>query len=172
MTLDLKTYIRDIPDFPKEGILFKDITPLLLSPEALERSIEMLAEPHTGGGIGKVVGIEARGFIFGTGLALRLGVGFVPIRKKGKLPADTISLTYDLEYGTDTIEIHRDAVAPGERVLLVDDLLATGGTLAASACLLEKLDVEIVEIATVIELAFLNGRAKLGDRPYRTLISY
>jgi adenine phosphoribosyltransferase len=173
MTVDLKDFIRDIPDFPVKGIIFKDITPLLMSPVAFKEAIEQLAAPFLAGElVDKIAGVEARGFIFGAALAMRLGIGFVPIRKKGKLPADTVSLTYDLEYGTDTIEIHKDAIEPGEKVLLIDDLLATGGTLAASADLLESIQADIVEIATVIDLTFLNGKAKLEGRPFRTLIEY
>lgn len=172
MNLDLATCIRDVPDFPKPGILFKDITPLLQDAAAFAQAIDELAAPHIGGGITKVAGVESRGFIFAAALAVRLEAGFVPIRKKGKLPYKTIRETYDLEYGQDTIEIHEDALVPGEKVLLVDDLLATGGTLAASARLLERLGADIVEIATVVELEFLNGREKLGGRPYRTLIKF
>lgn len=172
MAFDLASFIRDVPDFPKPGIMFKDITPLLQSKEAFVRTIAELSAPHEGGGVTKVAGVESRGFIFAAAIALRLGAGFVPIRKKGKLPYKTIAESYDLEYGQDTIEIHEDAVAKGEKVLLVDDVLATGGTLAASARLLERVGADIVELATVIELEFLNGREKLGGRKFRALVKY
>ncbi|GAB4315880.1 MAG: adenine phosphoribosyltransferase [Candidatus Sumerlaeia bacterium] len=172
MSLDLKSFIRDVPDFPRKGIVFKDITPLLLDPAAFRHTIDLMSAPHLGQGIAKVAGIESRGFIFAAGLAQRLEAGFVPIRKKGKLPYKTISQTYELEYGTDTIEVHEDAIRPDEKVLLVDDVLATGGTLAAGAALLEQLQADIIEIVTVIELEFLNGRERLQGRPYRTLIKF
>ena len=170
--MDLTNFIRDVPDFPKAGILFKDITPLLADAEALRASIEYLAHPYRNGAVDLVVGIESRGFIFGTALARELGVGFVPIRKPGKLPADAISAEYELEYGTDRIEIHTDAIAEGQKVALVDDLLATGGTMAAACQLVSELKGEIVGLSFVIELDFLNGREKLGDLPIHTLIHY
>ncbi len=161
--MDLNAYIRDIPDFPKPGIVFKDITPLLASPEALSETIGRLCEPVESENVQVVTGVESRGFIFGTAVAQALGVGFVPIRKPGKLPGETVSETYELEYGTDTVEIHADAVSPGQRVLMVDDLLATGGTMAAACGLVRKLGGEIISSSFVIELAFLSGRKKLED---------
>lgn len=170
--MDLNAYIRDVPDFPKPGIIFKDITPLLGNPDAFARTIDILADRYASHGFQKVAGIESRGFLFGAPLALRLNCGFAPIRKKGKLPAKTVSQTFDLEYGQDTIEIHLDAIQPGEKVLIIDDLLATGGTLVAAAQLVEKVGGRIGEIATVIELSFLNGRARLGSYPYFACLKY
>ncbi len=169
--MDLLTFIRDIPDFPKPGIIFKDITPLLNNPEAFKAAIDQLASRYAGTRIDKIVGIEARGFIFAGALAYRLGVGMVPVRKKGKLPYKTLSETYELEYGTDTMEIHEDAIKPGDHVLVLDDLIATGGTLAATCRLVEKLGGSIVEVAILIELSFLNGRAKVKEYPYFTLLT-
>lgn len=168
--IDLESFIRDVPDFPKQGIIFKDITPLLASPEAFHDTCDRLAQPFAGKGVTKVIGIESRGFIFGTPVAERLGAGFVPIRKPGKLPARTVSQSYQLEYGTDTIEIHADAIAPGEKVLIIDDLLATGGTMAAAADLVAKLGGRAVGIGFVIELCFLAGRDKLQGQNVETLI--
>lgn len=168
--MDLSTYIRDIPDFPKPGIIFKDITPLLANPEAFARAVKELAEPFRNEGVQKVVGVEARGFIFGAAVALELGAGFIPVRKPGKLPWETTSVTYELEYGTDTVEMHKDATCEGEKVLVVDDLLATGGTLGGTLQLLESCHCEIVGIAFVIELAFLSGRDKLPGRRVHSLI--
>ena len=168
----LKEIIRDVPDFPKPGILFKDITTLLKDREALARAIDLLADRYRGRGINKVVGIESRGFIFAPAVAYLVGAGFVPVRKPGKLPAETLSASYELEYGTDTLEIHRDALEPGEKVLIVDDLIATGGTAAAVAGMVEELGAELVEIAFLIELTFLDGRSKLGGRPVHTMIKY
>ena len=159
--MDLEQYIRDVPDFPKPGIVFKDITPLLAAPAALGETVTQLVEPYALAGVDLVVGVESRGFIFGTLAAERLGVGFVPIRKPGKLPAETISEIYELEYGRDSVEIHADAVAAGQKVLMVDDLLATGGTAEAACRLVKKLGGDIVGAAFVIELSFLSGRAKL-----------
>ena len=170
--MKLEDHIRDIPDFPKEGIVFKDITPLLGDPAALAHSIEEMAAPARALGVTKVAGIESRGFIFGTAVAKELGVGFVPIRKPGKLPYETRSVEYELEYGTDTIEMHVDAVDPGEKVLLVDDLLATGGTMAAAAQLLRDQGAAIAACSVVIELGFLEGRKRLGDATLHTLIRY
>ena len=164
--------IRDVPDFPKPGILFKDITPLLADPQALRAATEALAAPYRNNRIDLVVGIEARGFIFGTAVAGLLDVGFVPIRKPGKLPWKTRAVSYDLEYGTDTVEIHEDAASPGQKVLIVDDLLATGGTMAACCELVEGLGAEIVGCLFVVELGFLNGREKLGGRTNRSLLTY
>jgi len=169
--MDLLTFIRDIPDFPKPGIIFKDITPLLNNPEAFKAAIDQLASRYAGKRIDKIVGIEARGFIFAGALAYRLGTGMVPVRKKGKLPYKTLSETYELEYGTDTMEMHEDAIKPGDHVLVLDDLIATGGTLAATCRLVEKLGGSIVEVAILIELSFLNGRAKVKEYPYFTLLT-
>jgi len=169
--MDLLTFIRDIPDFPKPGIIFKDITPLLNNPEAFKASIEQLASRYAGTRIDKIVGIEACGFIFAGALAYRLGTGMVPVRKKGKLPYKTLSETYELEYGTDTMEMHEDAIKPGDHVLVLDDLIATGGTLAATCRLVEKLGGSIVEVAILIELSFLNGREKVKEYPYFTLLT-
>jgi adenine phosphoribosyltransferase len=170
--MNLNDYIRDIPDFPKEGIIFKDISPLLGNAAALTASIDQLAEKLAGKQIDAVAGVEARGFIFGPLLAQRLGVGFVPVRKPGKLPAATVSKSYDLEYGQATIEIHTDAIKPGARVLVVDDLLATGGTAVAACSLLEELGGEIVACAFVVELSFLPGRAALEGHDVVSLIQY
>ena len=167
---DLAKHIRDVPDFPKAGIIFKDITPLLADPQAMKDTMARLIEPYAQGGIDVVVGIESRGFIFAPLAAERLDAGFVPVRKRGKLPAQTISESYELEYGTDTVEIHADAIRPGQKVLMVDDLLATGGTMAAACRLVDKLGGEIVGVAFVIELAFLNGRDKLSGRDVHVLL--
>jgi len=166
----IEQLIRDVPDFPKKGIIFKDITPLLGSPEGFRRTIEIFRERYEGKGIELVAAVESRGFIFGAALAYALGAGVVPVRKPGKLPAETIREEYELEYGTDALEIHRDAIRPGQKVLVLDDLLATGGTLAATCRLVKALGGEIVEAATLIELTFLNGRSKLGDIPYFTIL--
>ena len=169
---DLKKIIRSIPDFPKPGIMFRDITSLLQDPDALRTVVDTIAEHFDEGGVDVVVGVEARGFIFGPAIACKLGAGFVPVRKPGKLPAETISATYELEYGTDTVEIHKDAIKPGQRVLMMDDLLATGGTMAACCELVEKLGGEIIGCAFVIELSFLNGRAKLAKYDIFSLVDY
>ncbi len=168
--MDLEQYIRDIPDFPKEGIIFKDITPLLASPEGFRGAIDTIAEEFADAGITKVLGAEARGFIFGGALAYKLGAGFVPARKPGKLPGKTTSAEYALEYGTDTLEIHEDAMGPGDRVLIIDDVLATGGTAAAKAMLVKIAGAETTGFAFLIELDFLNGREKLGDKKIVSLI--
>ncbi|MFH0792892.1 MAG: adenine phosphoribosyltransferase [bacterium] len=170
--MDLKAYIRDIPDFPKPGIMFKDITPLLKSPEAFGEATRQLGKIAKGLRPDKIVAVESRGFIFGAALALALKCSLVPVRKPGKLPYKTHRETYELEYGTDSLEIHTDAIAKGDRVLLIDDLLATGGTLAASARLIKRLGGEVVGILTVVELSFLKGREKLKGLPYHTLIEY
>lgn len=169
---DLKRYIREVPDFPKPGILFYDITTLLRQPRPLAQLVDALAERYAGERIEVVAGIEARGFIFGPALAYRLGAGFVPIRKPRKLPAETVAVEYCLEYGTDRIEMHRDAVAPGQRVLIVDDLIATGGTAAASAQLIEQVGGIVVGLAFVVELTFLPGRQKLAGREVFSLVQY
>ena len=164
--------IRDVPDFPKEGIIFKDITPVLQDHAAFAEVIDRLCEYAAEVKPDLIVGVESRGFILGSPVALRLGKGFVPVRKIGKLPHDTIKREYALEYGTNAVEMHRDAVAPGQRVLIVDDLLATGGTAAASAGLVEELGGQVVGIAFLIELQFLNGRDVLSDYPVKSFITY
>ena len=168
----VESYIRDVPDFPKKGILFKDITPLLQDPQGLAKSIDGLARAVDPESYDLVCGIESRGFIFGTALASKLGKGFIPIRKPGKLPWKTASESYELEYGTDTIEIHVDAADDGRRVLMVDDLLATGGTMEAAIKLVRKIGGIPVACAVVIELGFLPGREKLGDVPCYSLVRY
>jgi adenine phosphoribosyltransferase len=167
----IQSYIRDVPDFPKSGILFKDITPLLQSPQGLQEVVQGLAQAVDPKSYDLVVGIESRGFIFGTALAHHLGKGFVPIRKPGKLPWKTASESYQLEYGSDRIEIHLDAVKPGQGVLMIDDLLATGGTMEAALRLVRRLGGKPVACSFVIELGFLNGRSKL-DTPVHSLIQY
>jgi adenine phosphoribosyltransferase len=168
--VDLERYIRDVPDFPKEGIVFKDITPLLADPEGFRKAVDAIVEEFSGIEITKIVGAEARGFIFGGALAYRLGAGFVPARKPGKLPWMTTSAEYDLEYGTDSLEVHVDAIGEGDKVLIVDDVLATGGTAAAKAQLVEQSGGEVAGFAFLIELDFLDGRSKLGDQRIFTLI--
>ena len=162
--MDLTAFIRDIPDWPKPGIVFKDITPLLLNPAALAMAVEQMANPFRGRNVELVLGAESRGFIFGTAVAQALSAGFVPIRKPGKLPAETTAMQYELEYGTDTLEIHADAIRPDQRVLIVDDLLATGGTMKACCDLVKRLNGRIVGISVLIELSFLSGVEKLN--PY------
>ncbi|HEY3054721.1 MAG TPA: adenine phosphoribosyltransferase [Thermoanaerobaculia bacterium] len=169
---ELRALIRDVPDFPKKGIVFKDITPLLRSPRALERSIHELAEPYRRAGITSVAGIESRGFIFGGCVARVLGAGFIPIRKPGKLPWTTRRNEYILEYGTDALEIHDDALTKSDRVLVIDDVLATGGTAAAASALVRGFEATLVGVATVIELTFLNPRSKLDGVDVHTLIRY
>lgn len=159
--MDLHTLIRDIADYPKPGIVFKDITPLLADPAGLAMAVEQMANPYRRLGVEVVCGAESRGFIFGTAIAQALNAGFIPIRKPGKLPYDTHAMAYDLEYGTDTLEIHTDAVGKGQKVLMVDDLLATGGTMQACCELVEKMGGDIVGLTMLIELTFLKGRAKL-----------
>ena len=162
--MDLHTLIRDIADYPKPGIVFKDISPLLKNPAGLAMAVEQMANPYRGQGVELVCGAESRGFIFGTAIAQALSAGFVPIRKPGKLPYGTHSMEYDLEYGTDTLEIHTDAVEKGQKVLMVDDLLATGGTMQACCELVKRMGGEIVGVTVLIELSFLSGRDKLD--PY------
>ena len=169
---NLADFIRDVPDFPKKGIIFKDITTLLKNPEALKETSSILYDLAKNKGITKVAGIESRGFIFGGLLAEKLNAGFVPIRKPNKLPAEKISETYALEYGTDTIEIHKDAIIAGDKVHLHDDLLATGGTANAAVKLIEKLGGEGVQISFMIELVFLNGRELLKGYDIQSLIKY
>jgi len=170
--LNLQQYIRSIPDWPKPGILFRDITPLLADPKALAAAVDALCAGFTKANVDYVAAVEARGFIFGAAVASKLKVGFVPIRKKGKLPFKTESITYALEYGTDTLQVHIDAVKSAAKVLMVDDLLATGGTMAAACKLIEKIGGQIIGISFLIELTDLKGREKLGGYKIRTVISY
>ncbi len=168
----LKARLRDIPDFPKPGILFKDITPIVQDAECLRIAVQALSQPYLGQGITAVAGMEARGFIFGSLVAWELGVGFVPLRKPGKLPYDVQSISYDLEYGSATLEVHTDAVSAGDRVLIVDDLLATGGTARASCTLIETLGAEVAACAFMVELDGLGGREKLDRWPIHSLLRY
>jgi len=170
--IDLRKFIRDIPDWPKDGILFRDITPLLADPEAFAAAIDALSAGFTEAGIEYVAAVEARGFIFGSAVAEKLRAGFVPIRKKGKLPAQTESITYDLEYGTDRLEVHLDAVGSGAKVLMVDDLLATGGTMAAACKLIERIGGQVAGIVFLIELAALRGAEKISDYEVTSIISF
>jgi adenine phosphoribosyltransferase len=169
---DLKSRIRDIPDFPKQGIIFKDITTLLKDKAAFKKSVDLLAQKFKKANIELVIGVEARGFIFGAALAYKLGAGFVPVRKKGKLPSKTKRVTYELEYGQDVLEIHEDAVVPGARVLIVDDLLATGGTIQAVIELVKSQKATIAGVAFLVELRFLKGKNKLKDLPVYSVIKY
>ena len=169
---ELKKRIRNIPDFPKKGIQFKDITTLLSDPASFQRAIDLMAHRHFAKGIDAVVGVEARGFIMGAAMAYKLGTGVLLVRKPGKLPHRTVSATYDLEYGQDRLEIHEDAIRPGMRVIVADDVLATGGTMAAVAGLLDKLGAEIVECCFLAELTFLQGREKLKGRKIFSLLKY
>ena len=168
----LEDYIRDVPDFPQQGVLFKDITPLLQNGAAFHTAIDRMAAHYAGSGIQAVVGVESRGFIFGAPLAYMLNCGFVPVRKFGKLPSQTVSVEYALEYGTNVVEIHRDAIQPGQRVLIVDDLLATGGTVSAAMELVDKLGGHIAGIAFLVELTFLKGREQLKEHDVFALIKY
>jgi adenine phosphoribosyltransferase len=170
--MDLRPFIRDVPDFPKPGIVFKDITPLLRSHAALDYVSHALAEPFKDAGITSVVAIESRGFIFGTGVARVLGVGFVPIRKPGKLPAKTRRGEYTLEYGSGILEIHDDALTADDRVLIIDDVLATGGTAACATTLVRECGAAVVAAGFVIELTFLDGRSKLDGTPIHSLLAY
>jgi adenine phosphoribosyltransferase len=169
---DLEKAIRNIPDFPKPGIQFKDITPVLADARLFARSIDLLTENYAPGTVDAIVGIDARGFIFAAAAALKLHAGFIPVRKKGKLPYSTFEQSYELEYGTNTIAIHTDAVKRNSRILLIDDLLATGGTAQAAAQLVDKLGAKILQISFLIELSFLKGREKLQPFPVRSLIVY
>ena len=169
----LSSKIRDVPDFPQPGVMFKDITPLLQDPEAFRRAVDGMAalfkdKPRPD----LVIGVESRGFIFAAPIAYNLAAGFVPVRKLGKLPADTINIEYALEYGTNTLEMHNDAIKPGQRVLIVDDVLATGGTVAGTSKLIEKLGGEIVGLAFLVELTFLHGRDRLNNYDVRSVIQY
>jgi adenine phosphoribosyltransferase len=170
--MDLKQHIRHVPDFPKPGILFYDITTLLRDPMGLKATIDMLAMPYIDQGIGVVVGIESRGFILGAAVADRIGAGFIPIRKPGKLPGKALKEIYDLEYGKDALEIHADAIEPGQRVLIVDDVLATGGTAAAAAALVKQLGGTLHGLAFLIELLFLNGKSKLTGEKVFSVLQY
>jgi adenine phosphoribosyltransferase len=170
--MDLKARIRHVPDYPKPGILFYDITTLLRDPEGYRAVIDQLAAPFAGAGIEAVVGIESRGFILGAAVAERLGAGFVPIRKPGKLPSTAIRESYALEYGTDALEIHTDALAAGQKTLIVDDVLATGGTAAAAVKLVTALGASLQGLSFLIELGFLNGKAKLGDERVHSVLHY
>lgn len=169
---DLKKCIRDIPDFPKEGIIFKDITTLLKDKNAFKKSIDLLANKFKKEKIDYVVGVEARGFVFGAALAYKIGAGFVPVRKKGKLPYRTKRVTYELEYGKDVLEIHEDAIEPKSRVLIVDDLLATGGTIRAVSELVREQKAKIAGVAFLVELQFLGGKEKLKDLPIFSVLKY
>ena len=170
--MNLKETIRTVPNWPIEGIMFRDITTLIQNPQAFKEACDILYERYRGMNPDKIVGIDARGFIFGSVLAYRLGIGFVPVRKKGKLPFETISATYSLEYGEDTVEMHVDAVSEGERVIIVDDLIATGGTMYAATQLVEQLGGEVVECAFIIDLPDLKGKEKLKDYNIFTLMEF
>ena len=168
----LSDAIRNIPDFPEPGIQFKDITPVLADPKLFQLAVDQITLPYKPGDVDQIVGIDARGFIVGAAAAMQLKAGFTPVRKQGKLPFDTYEESYDLEYGSNTIAIHTDAIQPGSKVLLVDDLLATGGTAAAALSLLKKLDAQLLEAVFLIELEFLNGRELLQPAPVRSIITY
>jgi adenine phosphoribosyltransferase len=170
--MDLKSHIRNVKDFPKPGIMFRDITTLLKNPEAFNHTLEQLLTFVEDKKINKVVGIESRGFIFGAVLANKLNCGFIPVRKPGKLPAEKVSISYSLEYGEDKLEMHKDAIQPGDKVLIHDDLLATGGTMNAVCQLIEQLGGEIVQVSFIIELSFLNGRNKLNKYDVRSIVDY
>ncbi len=170
--LDIRSLIREIPDYPQPGVSFKDITTVLKDPQALQFVVHEMANRFRDKGIDTVIGVESRGFIFGAPLAYELGLGFVLVRKPGKLPAEKLHMEYDLEYGKDALEIHTDAIQPGQRVLLVDDLLATGGTISAAAKLVEQLGGEVAGFTFLIELAFLHGRSKLGNKEVASLVIY
>jgi adenine phosphoribosyltransferase len=168
--MNLNTFIRDVPDYPKEGIVFKDITPLLADHDALKETVLQLAARFRDSHVDMVVSVEARGFLFGPAVALALGAGFVPVRKPGKLPCQVSEATYELEYGVDTVQMHTDAIKPGQKVLLIDDLVATGGTIEATARLVEKLGGEVVGLGFLMELAFLKPRERLAGRRLESLI--
>ena len=170
--MDLKDYIRNVKDFPKEGILFRDITTLLKNPKSFNYTLEKLLEFTKDIIVDKVVGIESRGFIFGSVMANKLSCGFIPVRKPGKLPAEKESISYSLEYGEDTLEIHKDAIEKGDKVIIHDDLLATGGTMNAVCKLIEKLGGEVVQLSFIVELSFLNGRSKLSNYDVRSIVVY
>lgn len=168
----VKAAIRGVVDFPQPGVVFRDITPVLADARLLREVVDALAEPYRDQGVDLVVGAEARGFILGPAVALALGAGFIPVRKRGKLPCETYEVSYDLEYGTDTLEMHRDAIAPGARVLMVDDLLATGGTMEACCKMVEQAGGAIVGCAFLVELSFLGGRERLTPRPVFALVDF
>jgi len=170
--MDLKNHIRHVPDFPKTGILFYDITTLLRDPVGFKTTVDLLSTPYDGQGIDAVVGIESRGFILGSAVAQRIGAGFIPIRKPGKLPAKSIRESYDLEYGKDALEIHEDAIGRGQRILIVDDVLATGGTAAAAVQLVRRLGGELYGLAFLIELLFLNGKQKIASENVYSVLNY
>lgn len=173
MSVDsLRAQIREVPDFPKPGILFYDITTLIKQAKPFSEAIDLMIEPFADAKVDVVVGMESRGFIFSAPMAYRMGAGFVPVRKLGKLPSETISVEYALEYGTNTLEVHKDAIAPGQRVLIVDDLLATGGTVLGTIDLVRQLKAEIVGLSFLVELLFLKGRARLGDERIHSVIQY
>lgn len=172
MVESIRALIREIPDYPKPGVLFYDITPVLGNGPAFNDLLQRMVDPHRDAGITKVAGIEARGFTLAAPIARMLGAGFIPVRKPGKLPHVTNRRTYDLEYGTDALEVHVDAAGPDDRVLLVDDVIATGGTAAAASELLHELGSDVVGLSVFIELTFLNGRARLGDLPLHALLEY
>ena len=169
---ELRAKIREIPDFPKPGILFYDITTLLKDPDAYRQAIDLMNDPYRDAGVDLVVGMESRGFIFSGPIAYQLHAGLVPVRKLGKLPAETVSVEYALEYGSNTLEVHRDAIQPGQRVLIVDDLLATGGTVGGTIELVERLKGEVVGLAFLVELEFLNGRSRLEGRKITSVVRY
>ena len=166
----LEALIRDVPDFPQPGVLFKDITPILRNPRALREAVDAMSTPFLDADIDVIVGLESRGFVFGAPMAYNMGLGFAPVRKLGKLPADKIYVEYELEYGSSTFEMHRDAVEPGQRVLIVDDLLATGGTMRASIDLVERLGGQVVGLSFLVELGFLHGRDKLKGYDIHSII--
>jgi len=166
----LEALIRDVPDFPQPGVLFKDITPILRNPRALREAVDAMSTPFLDADIDVIVGLESRGFVFGAPMAYNMGLGFAPVRKLGKLPADKIYVEYELEYGSNTFEMHRDAVEPGQRVLIVDDLLATGGTMRASIDLVERLGGQVVGLSFLVELGFLHGRDKLKGYDIHSII--
>lgn len=170
--MDLKKYIRDIPDFPEKGVMFRDVTTLLKEPEPMRYVIDTIVDKYKDQRVDKLVSVEARGFIFGGVIAYRLNCGFVPVRKPGKLPAETVSMDYTLEYGTNTIEIHKDAIAPGERILVFDDVLATGGTVKATCELIEKLGGAVIGCAFISDLTYLGGSTKLSGYEVFSLIQY
>ena len=173
MSVDsLRAQIREVPDFPKPGILFYDITTLIKQPKPFAEAIDLLVEPFANQHVDVVVGMESRGFIFSAPMAIRLDAGFVPVRKLGKLPAETISVEYALEYGTNTLEVHKDAIQPGQKVLIVDDLLATGGTVLGTIDLVKQLKAEIVGLSFLVELQFLKGRARLGGYDIHSVIQF
>lgn len=170
--MDLKQHIRSVPDFPRAGILFYDITTLLRDPQGYRMTIDLLSMPYEGQGIDAVVGVESRGFILAAAVAQRIGAGFIPVRKPGKLPAKALKETYDLEYGKDALEIHADAIEPRQRILIVDDVLATGGTAAATVQLVRKLEGDVVGVAFLIELLFLNGRQRIAEEKIYSVLQY